>query len=269
MAGTAKRVTYNTTDPAYHDSKNIALQKINQIYCACTPTPGPDGPGTVLDLLVYWKMEENAITRQDSHVGNHDLLDDGAVPTPSTASGIILNAADFGGGVDPDKYLSNSESVFDLQGEMTISTWVYLNDTGAPDRFIMGKWFGLSSLLDSAGYCIIFGGGRFSFVHAYSAFYGRVDSGVSVSAGQWYHVVCGRTGLSTIFIQVNNEARQFGTGFAPPSPAEPFRVGGVGGIFYPVNGRIDETGVWLDRALTTDYVTYLYNGGAGRTYPFV
>lgn len=268
MAGTAKRVVYSTTDPAYHDSKNITLQKVNQTYCQCTPTPGPDGPGTVLDLLVYWKMEENEITRQDSHVGNHDLLDAGPVLVPSIASGKILNAADFEFGT-PDKYLENSESVFNLPGEMTISAWVYLNTLAAPDRFIMGKWSGVSNLIDSSGYCIIFGSGRFSFVQSYTTFYARVDSGVPVSAGQWYHVVCGRSGLSTIFIQVNNETRQFGTGFPPPGVADPFRVGGSGAIFYPPDGRIDETGVWLDRALTTDYVTYLWNGGNGRTYPFV
>jgi hypothetical protein len=37
--------------------------------------------------------------------------------------------------------------------------------------------------------------------------------------------------------------------------------------YNPVDGLLDEIGVW-NRRLNDDEISYLYNSGAGRTYPF-
>jgi len=44
-------------------------------------------------------------------------------------------------------------------------------------------------------------------------------------------------------------------------------IGGISALSSPMNGSIDEMGVW-NRALSQAEITQLFNGGAGLTYPF-
>ncbi len=108
-----------------------------------------------------------------------------------------------------------------------------------------------------------------------------VTSTITVSANQFYLIVCGYdSDLDKVFIQVNNETRVLASGGGGSSSFNdetvPFIVGGTGSPFSEpsnpddfdnMSGVLDQLCIW-NRALTSSEVSALWNSGSGRAYPF-
>jgi hypothetical protein len=92
--------------------------------------------------------------------------------------------------------------------------------------------------------------------------------------GQWYHLAAVYDHAAhTITLRINDGAvGSQTTPFTGPvfnsvTPRDLLLLHTYIGNFLYGNNAIDELGIW-NRALTGAEITALYNGGAGRSYPF-
>lgn len=89
----------------------------------------------------------------------------------------------------------------------------------------------------------------------------------TIGSNQWYHIAATFDG-TTVKIYVNG-ALQTSTAqtYIPTFNTTTARAGNANSNEdLPMNGYIDELGVW-NRALTYTEISTLYNGGTGLTYP--
>lgn len=216
-------------------------------------------------LISYWKLDESStgvapVTRNDSTASTNNLTD---TNTTASAGGKISNAASF--------VLANSEKLgiasnASLQMgdiDFTIACWVNLTTKATlqgiiakDDNVGAGREYHLE--YDNAS-------DRFRFfVRANQV----TDSMLgSPSTGTWYFIVCWHDStLNTVNIQINNGTRTAGAFVHDGvTGAAAFEMGVFNALF--LDGLIDEAAAWK-RLLTTGEKDALYNGGAGRTYPF-
>jgi hypothetical protein len=148
-------------------------------------------------------------------------------------------------------------------GSFTITAWAKTTDTGV-NRQIVAKWNG---------------GGNLEYAlqrHSTNAFRFSITpdgssltsvSQATVAAGVWYFVVAEYDATAgEIRISVNNAAFSSASFSSTPyvNAAQNFSVGRDGFTNW-WNGDLDEI-TFHKRVLTADERTFLYNGGAGRTY---
>lgn len=95
---------------------------------------------------------------------------------------------------------------------------------------------------------------------------GSAVSTESLTVGEWYFVVAWYDyDTSTVSIQVNNGTPVTASAGRHLSTTGQFQLGHWrASNTYPIDGTIDEVGVWR-RTLTAAERSYLYNNGAGRT----
>lgn len=239
------------------------------------PIVGPDSPSILVNLMAYWKMEEGGATnREDAHTGNYDLSSTGAsAPAALIGNGSLLTGSS-------GHYLNNSSANFGVTGAMTIAGWArhVSISLGTSGVYIVGKtdWTTFLAPPDfpTAGYMIrINPSSRYAFWRGNGATSSEVvASGFAVSYNEWHFIVAGFDGTDS-FIQINNGERFSATGLVSSVGVGDFKFGeakGVGGA-TPMSGPdavFDEWGFWFNRALSLADVSYLYNSGSGRTYPF-
>lgn len=261
---------YSTTEPQFHDTQNIVMQKINQFYCAdATVTPPDEPPDVTIGLLAYWAMEEGtgAIARQDSHTGNYDLSPLFGSPLAQDTGIISFGTKLFG---TSGLIMGNSDAVFALTGQMTLTGWVKFNAVTA-NSFLLGKQDVAPPLpsadTPSEGYML--------YINPLGALAFFVGNGTSTqqivsivpTTNTWYFVSCGSNG-SEIFMQINAATRNYGPGLTPTVGSQGLEFGSTHGALIGPDAIFDEWGVW-NRVLSLEEIDYLYNSGAGRTYPFV
>lgn len=258
---------YSTTEPQFHDTQNIVLQKINQFYCAdATVTPPDEPPDVTIGLLAYWAMEEaSGATRQDSHSGNYDLSPTG---NPIQDTGIIAFGTELFG--SPGSFMGNSDTVFALTGQMTLTGWIRFNSVTV-NSFLLGKQDIVAGVPSAStpteGYML--------YINPLGALAFWVGNGISTqqivsiapTINTWYFVSCGSNG-SEIFMQINAATRNYGPGLTPTVGSQALEFGSLHGALSGPNAIFDEWGVW-NRVLSLEEIEYLYNSGTGRTYPFV
>lgn len=225
------------------------------------------------NLACYWKMDESstgsgAVTRVDS-VGGQDLTD--GSPFAASNTGLISNAVDLVG--TNQEYLTHADSDTLTMGafDFTFAAWVYLSSK-ASNRTIVGKWQSGSSqreyLLrytqtsDKYGFFVSNNGTATVSVEA--------SNFGSPGTSTWHLVVAWHVNGVEIGIQVMNSGSanttSHTTGVHVGSSA--FDIGRQqSGVDY-FYGRIDEVGLWKNRALTLSDRQTLYNSGTGLTYPF-
>lgn len=246
------------------DTEAVRLKK--QTQCICGPVETVTSEDVLLGLVAYWAMEENSVPREDSHTGGYDLALAGSDMASTT--GIIGNAARPQG--SPGNYMQSSNAVFEITGPMTITTWFHF------DGFVATKLHGISKadMATDNGYELFIESQQVVFKQGDGATTAQVTSPTVLTTGIWYFIAVGYDGTN-VFAQVNAGTRATAVGMIPGVASEAFRVAGghspfgAGGqgFLLGVKDAIDETGIW-NRALSTDEVSYLYNSGAGRTYPF-
>lgn len=221
------------------------------------------------NLMDYWTLQEASGNRAGSQ-GVLTLTDNNTVPG---AAGKVGNGAQF--------TLANSESlssasVVSLQmgsgQDFTLATWVKLA-TKATDQALIVKATDVS------------GAAGIEYVLQYKLANDRFNALVSngsatanqladtlgaVSVDTWYFVVAWLDAGTSLNIQVNNgTADTLGTAVYAQAAAGGFALGRNGGdvtIPHYLNGMLDEAAIWK-RILTAAERTFLYNAGAGRTWP--
>lgn len=214
-------------------------------------------------LVAYWKVEEASGTRNDAHGSNH-LTDNNTV---GSAAGKLGNAAQFVAA--NSEYLSIADNAGLSMGagvRFTLAAWVYPDTTTAIQNIIAKRSSGAGSYeyflrLDStdARLYVSSDGSAIAFV--------ATPTGI-VAAGVWSLIFAWYDGAN-LNIQVNN-----GTIYQTAYTADvfngtaPFLIGSFDtGASEFWNGRIDEPAIWK-RVLTADERSQLWNGGAGKSYPF-
>lgn len=221
----------------------------------------------IASLVAYWRLGEASGARVDL-VSAMSLTDNNTV---TQATGKVGDAAQFTAANSEWLSIADNTTLSSGNIDFTIACWVYL-DSKPSLCGIVGKW---TITGNQQEYLISYVGGgtdRFFFV-ASSAGNNQTNRQASTfgapSTGTWYLIVAWHDAAAdTVNIQINNGTVDTTTGYTGglfDSTAE-FTVGRYNGTNY-WDGRIDEVGIWK-RVLTTNERTLLYNGGAGRTWPF-
>lgn len=209
------------------------------------------------NLVSYWKLDEASGNRADSH-GSATLTDNNTV---GSATGKINNGADFE--FDNAEHLSNA--AFAAGTACSVSAWVkfeavrgYTPVLHIKDGSNHMPYFAPNNALRFCCY-LQTTGGQISVDEA--------SGGTELQAATDYHAVLTYDNATGIRIYINGSLeRQGSTGqgnmvSATAALAIGFEIG-TGRYF---DGVIDEVGFW-SRALTSDEVTELYNGGNGLSY---
>jgi hypothetical protein len=225
----------------------------------------------LLDNLVsYWKLDEAAGQRNDSHGTNH-LTDNNTV---TQAAGKLGNAAQFVTANSEFLSIPDNNSL-DFTTAFTLSVWLYFD--AFPRQTIASKW-----LYSSQSSWALESQSAINLALWIAA--GVVDGGTGgrqcnpgFVASTWHHVIVVYDGSQSseqdrVAFYIDGVFKA-NTNIGPtaaslPNSASDFDLGG-GWYFGAVKfgGRMDAVGLW-NRALTAGERTFLYNGGAGIDYPF-
>lgn len=215
-------------------------------------------------LVAYWKMDEGAGVgnRLDSHSGAKHLTPSGSLG--SRAGKISNAAADFDTGPVSMPRVDASLHCQAGQG-FTFAAWIVLDvlagsktpfsiwDSAAGQSEVLLNWdgFNYQLVVDRTG-----AGDTFP-----------ASSPDAISAGVFTFVAIGYRFGSQIFLRTGaNIYTTSMTGNIKLSTLA-FRIGTLNnGTSEPLDGAIDEVG-YFNRGLSNNELDYLYNAGAGRTYP--
>jgi hypothetical protein len=147
------------------------------------------------------------------------------------------------------------------------SCWVYISSLRANDGTIFEKGDMSNQLY---GYGMYYGGGNLVFETAnttkHTNYY--ANTGVTLHASLWYHVVCTWNGTSVVTYLNGTKTLSAAEGTPVTFNNYDFALGKnphTNTAGFP--GTIDEVGVW-SRVLSPGKVTALNNSGAGVAYPF-
>jgi hypothetical protein len=209
------------------------------------------------DLAAYWKLDETSGIRFDS-AGTNNLTDNGGV---GSVAGKIGNAATSFGTAT---YLSNSSTVGQVSGPLTVALWVNTGSDVTGNQVIISRATTSVSVVD---YILDIFSSSIRYILYTSS--GTYVAGATITTNTTYFVVFWYDGTNAN-ISLNN-----GTVTSTASPGTPKQELGAEltlGIRLdsgrPFNGNwIDEVGIW-NRVLTVTERSQLYNSGSGITYPF-
>lgn len=219
-------------------------------------------------LVSYWDLEETSGTRYDLH-GANNLTDDSSV---GSATGKIGNGADFES--SSSDTLSKIDGVGGLKitGNLSIAFW-FKSESDTIAGGLVSKYHETS---DERSYTIhqdSGGAGKISFRISSDGTSGNTKILTSTSAltnGVFYHIVCVFTANTRMEIFINGSSDASDTTSIPASiynSVADFYLGRThlsANVRY-VDGVVDEVGIW-SKALTSDEITDLYNGGSGLPY---
>jgi hypothetical protein len=233
---------------------------------AGTPTPTPTatatpGNGLLTNLYAYYKMDEASGSALDATAGGRNLANSG---NPITSSaGIINTARAFPGSGGSGLFASRSSDFSPGSNSFSFSFWVKFSPTAVGYyEGLLAK--GLVGPIDVEWMVYRHGDNTLRFsVSSNGSTLTTVIWASTLSNGTWYFVA-GEWDRTNIKLSVNGATFRT-TSFSGPihSNAQPFDMGLISGSGNPLNGSIDEVGIWMGRALTQTEVGRLYNGGAG------
>lgn len=210
-------------------------------------------------LISFWELEEASGTRNDAHGTNH-LTDNNTV---TQAAGKVGSAGQFTAA--NSEYLSIADNAALSMGDidLTVGAWVYLDTIGA-DRGIVAKW--ASGNTEYILYVTSGNRARFIVRNAANTADGIIsDAFGALTSGTWYFLMGWHDATNDLIgVSVNgvSNTTSHSTGVRDSNAA--FEIGRFNGSNY-FNGRIDQPFVYK-RLLTTTERTWLFNGGAGRSY---
>lgn len=201
-------------------------------------------------LTAYWKLDETSGDRTDS-INNFTMIENGSV---NATTGKLGNAAGTFSGTN---YLSNANGIISTV-PFTMAAWSNLTSLGAFATAAVltvddgSNWAGLHWL---------------EFFGIYSLGYRNQNNSYRFSANlaTWVHVVAVQK-TSTFDVWINGHKE--GSAISGAWTLTPNRSQiGVRQGTNPLNGYVDEAAIW-NRELSSSEISFLYNSGNGRTYPF-
>ncbi|NTW32339.1 MAG: hypothetical protein HGB12_06905, partial [Bacteroidetes bacterium] len=247
---------------------NSSLTNGNTITCVMTSNATPclaGSPSTsntltmtvtsalTCNLAAYWKFDESSGNAIDA-TGNGNT---GTISNVTYTSGKINNAATASNGG-----ISNASCSWGAgKAGGTVSFWFNLAGfvSGAVDQMVNAGWtdYGIRCFTHdwvSPANALFFDGLGWSY-----------NAGYAPSTGIWYHIVLTSNGTNAK-IYINGSLVTTQTISGSSSSASNFIfMKDAGGS--PMNGRLDEVGIWT-RELSSTEVTTLYNSGNALQYPF-
>lgn len=221
-------------------------------------------------LISYWTMNAASGGETDSEPTGtaHNLSDNNTV---TAGTGLISGARQFTAA--STEFLSVADHADYSGGAAVVLSfifWVNMDAKGA-NRSIMSKYGSSGNREYNLRY--LTSSDKFNWVVSADGIAQTVNLGAnnfgSPSTGTWMMVYCYLDGPNgTAGVSVNNGTANTSsalTGGCFDSTAA-LQIGALtSGTTW--DGRIDEVGIW-NRVLTAGELTSLYNGGAGKTYPF-
>ena len=222
------------------------------------------------NLISFWELEEASGTRVDAVTASaNDLTDNNTV---TQVAGIVGNAARF---TNPDagpnnEWLSHAHNASLSCGniDFTLVAWAKLATKAAGSNSVAGK-------NGPIGEYQLFQEGvtdrwRWDIYNATIATHTiRADTYGATSTTVWAFLVgqlTSATNTAEFYVDNVSQGTVVGSGTPATDAASDFGIGGLSPT--PTNlldGMVDQVGLWK-RVLTPTELTFLYNGGAGRTY---
>ena len=217
-------------------------------------------------LAAYWKLDEAAGGTRFDSVGGHHLSDTNDV---AQAAGKIGYAAEFLSA--SNHYLSNADAALRLS-TFTVAGWSANNDVTQTNATFASRFNTLDAcwLIKHKSTGIVRFGWTDDGDHAATATADTPNMGFV--NGEWFFW-CLRAGPTMVYCRVNTtDVTPAATKTPIYTGMSPFLLGGQleNDDLQPAaafEGRVDEVGYW-NRVLSATEVDLLYNGGAGRAYPF-
>ncbi len=214
--------------------------------------------GLTNGLVSYWRMDETSGTRTDV-LGVNDLT---ANNTPGNTTGVITNAVTFVSASSQSLSKTDNSSFDPLTNAMSFAFW-FRTTTLAGARSALGKddFSGQRQFLfDVSSSKMVF----YAFTNNTTAVALTANTFGNLSINTWYFCVgTWSREDGRMFLRINNAYDTVLGAAEVPIKTSPL-------AFAQGNkwdGYIDEVGMW-SRVLTAKERSYLYNNGAGRTYPF-
>jgi Concanavalin A-like lectin/glucanases superfamily len=243
------------------------LGSVIKNYRATAPTTGLNA-----GLIHYWKLDESSGDAQDA-VGNMTMTN---INSTQFVAGKINNGADFE--LDSQNYLQSNSNLTNS----TLTSYTSCFWTKIESQPVFPAGFTPFAVYDAAGVIDVLYG-DFDFPSGMKLALRHFDSPSSYVLSAYFttlevatfHHICGSwDGVNLkLFLNGNHVASSVATTLVPSSE----RLGtAIGGQPLPVNvsrpnssvdGIVDEVGFWA-RVLSASEISQLYNGGAGRSYPF-
>jgi hypothetical protein len=220
--------------------------------------------------FLYWTMEETSGNRIDSMKGISltPHLHGGTVTTTQGKPG-LGNALHL---ISPDITSPPDVSSVELPelgydgGAISLCGWIQI-DSGTPEIFI--RFFN-SSHIASGSFEVGLNSDQTEFRAAlYAGTSISVGASVTVSPGDWLFFVASYDSPSgRLTLQVNDELPIVGSGqlFFSARPTGEFVIRCYSDDFDPVEATVDEISIF-NRKLDPAQAAYLWNNGAGRTWP--
>jgi hypothetical protein len=219
---------------------------------------GNSAPGGLTSSLVSVYHHDDLLGT-DSW-GTNTLTNNNTVT--AAAAGKLSGASQFTAANSESYSIASNATLQVVDTSMFISTWVYLDSVGANRAFV----------------CKYTGAGNFEYVAQYTSFNTRLgfalNGGVvysdlvgAPSLSTWYHIIAGYDHPNQqLFIYVNDNAGNTASHVAGTlATTGVFALGRLGNSSTSfLDGRMDETAIWIGRTPTAAERTYLYNGGTGR-----
>lgn len=223
--------------------------------------PDPIGDTLRADAMAYWKLDEVSGTRVDSKGGFDLSVINGA--SVGSATGKIGNGLAVTGNLDYIRYAGTGLSLGDVN--FSVSCWVKMNSlaTGQPTNVF--------DYMNDSTHRVEWGletddfGDKFVF-----QFYTRNGGANTYDLGTiltdtWYFMVCEYdTTNDKVRLYLDNQLASEGVINAPNTQTSNILTFGSEGVLINANCVRDEM-LFIDRLLTADERTYLYNSGNGRT----
>ncbi|MDB4312015.1 LamG domain-containing protein [bacterium] len=252
----------------------------------------PGAPDLLTGLAAWWALEESSGTRYNSHEisspADYPLTEGLAA---GNATGKIGNAWNPGGNSPTGAYLSfdgtASSPMPDIMTaeSMSVCLWVNFNNIADPPDSTASQFLfhrGDLTTLQSGEFQIYLNKNSSTSPNQMQFDILTVGPGrnrltgytsIIPTPGAWYFVFAyydNATGDQGISVNGGTWAENFGDVNPVPGNDGVIQLGQFKSnnptYYYRLDGKLDEVGVWANRVLTTDEVTWLYNSGSGRAY---
>jgi len=223
------------------------------------------GPTPRTNLSGYWKLDETSGSAADSTANGNTLS---VYNASENNSGKIGTCYGFNG---TTSYITPTpdSSLFAYTNNISASYW-FKTKVNLVDMITMCNW----DWATGSGWIFYIGSDNAIAFEAHDPAQTPTNAqaqvyGISSSDGNWHNVVGTFDGnYAKLYVDgtLQSTSTLWGHNIAYTS-SNRFRIGADNGNATNFNGYLDEIGVW-NRALTQADVTWLYNTGTGRTYPF-
>lgn len=267
-----------------HQTQKIALwrrtlsntEAINLTYRP-EGLPSPPVADATSNLVAYYKLDNNA---NDSVVSSNNGTATGITYTAGkTGNAAIFDSASDRIDIPDSDVLSFTDGTNDFA--YTINTWVYVTAFNTDTNIIAYKANTAGSAFEWAVSIEDFNRVRISKTDKVSTSIGQsIKSPInSIALNTWYMITITDDGSKTeagmnIYINANLQSKTSSSIGTYTGMANTTGIVRLGQIPWSTTvtttnhlGYIEDIGFWKGRALSQIDITYLYNGGAGRTYP--